>query len=224
MKRFLLMMLVAMFLGTTGFAKVNGSEDGAKSTDGVEAVDLGLSVKWANMNVGAKKPSGYGTYFAWGETQPKKYYSWDNYAWCRGNSQLLNKYSTSDRRTELMSSDDAAQANWSGEWRMPTADEYEELLNPANCTWEWTAQDGVNGYKVTGKKTGNSIFLPITGFRYYADIQFRAVYGIYWTSSLYTVNPKKAWCLLFNSSKAEVNFGNLSSNRFSGRCIRAVRP
>ena len=64
MKRFLLMMLAAMFLGTTGFAKVNGSEDGAKSTDGVEAVDLGLSVKWANMNVGAKKPSGYGTYFA----------------------------------------------------------------------------------------------------------------------------------------------------------------
>ena len=224
MKRFLLMMLAAMFLGTTGLAKVNGSEDGAKSTDGVEAVDLGLSVKWANMNVGAKKPSGYGTYFAWGETQPKKYYSWDNYAWCRGNSQLLNKYSTSDRRTELMSSDDAARANWGGEWRMPTADEYEELLNPANCTWEWTAQDGVNGYKVTGKKTGNSIFLPITGFRYYADIQFRAVYGIYWTSSLYTVNPKKAWCLLFNSSKAEVNFGNLSSNRFSGRCIRAVRP
>ena len=123
-----------------------------------------------------------------------------------------------------MSSDDAAQTNWGGDWRMPTADEYEELLNPANCTWEWTAQDGVNGYKVTGKKTGNSIFLPITGFRYYADIQFRAVYGIYWTSSLYTVNPKKAWCLLFNSSKAEVNFGNLSSNRFSGRCIRAVRP
>ena len=206
-------MLAIMFFGAMGYA-----------ADGVEAVDLGLSVKWANMNVGAKKPSGYGTYFAWGETLPKKYYSWDNYAWCRGNSQLLNKYSTSDRRTELMSSDDAAQATWSGEWRMPTADEYEELLNPANCTWEWTAQDGVNGYKVTGKKTGNSIFLPITGFRYYADIQFRAVYGIYWTSSLYTVNPKKAWCLLFNSSKAEVNFGNLSSNRFSGRCIRAVRP
>ena len=106
---------------------------------------------------------------------------------------------------------------------MPTADECEELVNPDNCTWEWTTQDGVNGYKVTGKKTGNSIFLPITGFRFYADIQFRAVYGYYWTSSLYTTIYNKAWCLEFNLDNASVTFGKLSSNRFSGRCIRAVR-
>ena len=210
-----------MFFGTVGDAKVNVSEDKAKSSDEVEAVDLGLSVKWANMNVGAKKESGFGTYFAWGETQPKEYYSWKTYAWSRGDSQFLTKYSTTDKRTQLALADDAARTNLGGEWRMPTVDEYEELI--ANCTWQWITKDGVNGYKVTSKKTGNSIFLPITGCRFYADIQLRGVSGIYWTSSLYTANPNKAWCLEFNVSDISVYYGNLSSNRFSGRCIRAVQ-
>ena len=210
-----------MFFGTVGDAKVNVSEDKAKSSDEVEAVDLGLSVKWANMNVGAKKESGFGTYFAWGETQPKEYYSWKTYAWSRGDSQFLTKYSTTDKRTQLALADDAARTNLGGEWRMPTVDEYEELI--ANCTWQWITKDGVNGYKITSKKTGNSIFLPITGCRFYADIQLRGVSGIYWTSSLYTANPNKAWCLEFNVSDISVYYGNLSSNRFSGRCIRAVQ-
>ena len=223
MKKIFLMTLAVMFLGTVGYAKGDVTDDNAKFTDKIEAVDLGLSVKWANMNVGAKKPSGFGTYFAWGETKPKDYYSWGTYVWTKGDSQFLTKYSTIDRKGQLVPSDDAARANWGGEWRMPTVDEYEELTDPDKCTWEWTMQDGVNGYKVTGKKTGNSIFLPVTGFRYYADVQFRGVIGIYWTSSLYTTNPNKAWCLEFNFSKIDVYYGDLSSNRFSGRCIRAVR-
>ena len=223
MKKVFLIMLAVMLLGTVCYAKGSGSEDKSKSADEVEAVDLGLSVKWANMNVGAKKASGFGSYFAWGETQPKEYYSWNTYVWSRGDSQFLTKYSTTDRKIQLTPADDAARANWGSEWRMPTVDEFEELINPDNCNWEWMTQDGVNGYKVTGKKTGKSIFLPITGFRYYANTQFRAISGIYWTSSLYTTNPNKAWCLEFNFSNIEVHYGNLSSNRFSGRCIRAVK-
>ena len=210
MKKTFLIMLAVMFLGAVGHA-----------ADGVEAVDLGLSVKWANMNVGAKKASGFGTYFAWGETKSKDYYSWNTYAWSKGDSQFLTKYSNTDRRSQLAPVDDAAHVNLGGGWRMPTVDEFEELIN--NCTWEWTTQDGVNGYNVTSKKTGNSIFLPITGFRYYADTQFRSIMGVYWTSSLYTGNPNKAWCLEFNFSDIKVHYGNLSSNRFSGRCIRAVQ-
>ena len=210
MKKTFLIMLAVMFFGAVGHA-----------ADGVEAVDLGLSVKWANMNVGAKKASGFGTYFAWGETKSKDYYSWNTYAWSKGDSQFLTKYSNTDRRSQLAPVDDAAHVNLGGEWRMPTVDEFEELIN--NCTWEWTTLDGVNGYNVTSKKTGNSIFLPITGFRYYADTQFRSIMGVYWTSSLYTGNPNKAWCLEFNFSDIKVHYGNLSSNRFSGRCIRAVQ-
>lgn len=37
-------------------------------------VDLGLSVRWATVNVGAIKPEEYGNYFAWGETKPKDIY------------------------------------------------------------------------------------------------------------------------------------------------------
>ena len=167
MKKIFIMALSLMFFGAAGHANVNVTDNEDKTPDGVEAVDLGLSVKWANMNVGATKDSGFGSYFAWGEVKPKKYYSWGTYIWSQGDSKFLLKYSTSDRRIQLTPSDDAARANWGGEWRMPTIEEYEELIDPAKCTWEWITKDGVNGYKVTGKKTGNSIFLPITGFRFY---------------------------------------------------------
>lgn len=223
MKKIFIMALSLMFFGADGHAKVNATDNEDKTPDGVEAVDLGLSVKWANMNVGATKDSGFGSYFAWGEVKPKKYYSWGTYIWSQGDSKFLLKYSTSDRKIQLTPSDDAARANWGGEWRMPTIEEYEELIDPAKCTWEWITKDGVNGYKVTGKKTGNSIFLPITGFRFYEGVQFRAIKGIYWTSMLYSGNPNKAWCLEFDFSDVDIFFGKLSANRFSGRCIRAVR-
>ena len=223
MKKIILMALSLMFVGAVGHAKVNGTDNEVKKSDGVEAVDLGLSVKWANVNVGATKDSDFGSYFAWGETKPKSFYSWGTYVWSQGDSNFMLKYSVADKKIQLAPTDDAARANWGGLWRMPTADEYDELTDLAKCEWEWTTKDGVNGYKVTGKKTGNSIFLPITGFRFYEGIQFRALKGIYWTSTLYGGNPNKAWCLEFDFSNVEVSFGSLSSNRFSGRCVRAVR-
>ena len=223
MKKISLLALSVIFVGAVGYAKVNGTNDEAKSSDVVEAVDLGLSVKWANMNVGATKDSGFGSYFAWGETKPKNFYSWGTYIWSQGDSNFMLRYSVADKKIMLAPTDDAARANWGGGWRMPTVEECEELTDPANCEWEWITKDGVNGYKVTGKKTGNSIFLPITGFRFYEDVQFRAIKGIYWTSALYTGNPNKAWCMEFDFSNVEVTFGNLSSNRFSGRCVRAVK-
>ena len=223
MKKIILIVLSLVFAGTVVNAKVNGSDNEAQTPDGVEAVDLGLSVKWANMNVGATKASGFGSYFAWGEVRPKPYYSWGTYSLSQKDTTFLLKYSSTDKKSQLALSDDSARANWGGEWRMPTVGECEELIDPNKCEWEWITKDGVNGYKVTGKKTGNSIFLPITGFRFYGDVQFRAVKGIYWTSTLHTGNPVKSWFLLFDGSNIDVTFGKLSSNRFSGRCIRAVR-
>ena len=72
MKKVLLLTLAVIFLGTI-YNKVNAADDKAKSSDEIEAVDLGLSVKWANMNVGAKTTSGFGSYFAWGETKTKQF-------------------------------------------------------------------------------------------------------------------------------------------------------
>ncbi len=52
-------------------------------TGGYNYVDLGLpsGTKWATCNVGATQPAEFGTYYAWGETSPKKDYSWDSYKW-----------------------------------------------------------------------------------------------------------------------------------------------
>lgn len=221
MKKFFVMALSLLFVGSVGNAKVNGTD--SEPSDAVEAVDLGLSVKWANMNVGATKDSGFGSYFAWGEVKPKQFYSWGTYVWSKGDTQYPLKYTTTDRKTQLVPSDDAARTNWGGEWRMPTVDEFEELTDLTKCDWEWITKDGINGYKVTGKKTGKSIFLPITGFRFYEAVQFRAINGIYWSSTLDTGTPNKAWCLEFDFQNVNVTTGKLSSNRFSGRCIRAVK-
>ena len=156
-------------------------------------VDLGLSVKWATMNVGANKPEEYGDYFAWGETEPKSYYSWSTYKWCNGSSSTLTKYNTKsgcgtvDNNTQLDLSDDAARANWGGTWRTPTYDELSELCE--QCTWIWTSQNGVNGYKVTSKSNGNSIFLPAAGYRYDSSLIAAGSDAHYWSSSLCMDDP-----------------------------------
>lgn len=124
----------------------------AKSSDGQQAVDLGLSVKWADRNVGAKSPEGYGDYLAWGDTRSKSTYLKDN---CK-------TFGKSVRKTAGNAQYDAATARWGSKWRTPTKEEFEELCN--KCEWEWTTQNGVNGMKVTGPN-GNSIFLPASGAR-----------------------------------------------------------
>ena len=191
------------------------------NTGNHEYVDLGLSVKWATCNVGATKPEEYGDYFAWGETQPKDYYDWSTYKHCNGSSSTLTKYNTNsyygavDNKTQLELSDDVARANWGGSWRMPTKAEQDELRE--NCTWTWTTQNGVNGYKVTSKKNGNSIFLPAAGYRNGSSFDNAGSDGLYWSSSLNTDSPRIAYFLYFYSGS--VDWGN------DGRCVGwTVRP
>ena len=197
------------------------------STGGHEYVDLGLSVKWATCNVGANKPEDYGDYFAWGETKPKTTYNWSTYKWCRGSRESQTKYCTSssygtvDNKTVLELADDAARANWGGSWRMPTKAEQDELRN--NCTWTWTTQNGVYGYKVTSKKSGytnKSIFLPAAGCRYDSSLRNAGSRGYFWSSSLYTGSPCYAYYLYFSSS----NVGWINCYRYYGQSVRPVCP
>ena len=172
-----------------------------------EAVDLGLSVKWATFNVGATSPEDYGDYFAWGETEPKEIYSWATYKWCEGTNKTMTKYCSdsnygnngfTDNKMELDLSDDAARANWGGNWRMPTDAELTELRE--QCTWTWTTQDGVNGYKVTSKKSGytdKSIFLPAAGYRFENSLRLAGDYGYFWSNSLTTDGPNHACFVRF---------------------------
>ena len=198
---------------------------GNGTLNGHEWVDLGLpsGLKWATCNVGASQPEEYGDYFAWGEVEPKEYYYWDSYKWCNGTYDTQTKYCTNsdygyngftDYKTTLELSDDAANYNWGGGWRMPTTEEQDELRN--NCSWEWTTQNGVYGRKVTGPN-GNSIFLPAAGYRYYSSLRSAGSFGGYWSSSLRTDYPGNACGLYFDSDY--VGWGN----DFRG-CGQSVRP
>ena len=123
-----------------------------------QAVDLGLSVYWASCNLGAEKPEEFGDYYAWGETKTKSSYSKENYSYYDASTTQYIDIGDDISGTEY----DAATVNLGSDWRMPTKDEMQELIN--KCTWEWTQVSGINGYKVTGTN-GNSIFLPAAGFQ-----------------------------------------------------------
>lgn len=189
-----------------------------------EYVDLGLSVKWATCNVGATKPEEYGDYFAWGETKPKSTYDWITYKWCNGSGYTLTKYcydrdfGTVDCKKTLDLSDDAARANWGGSWRMPTKAEQDELLE--QCTWTLTTRNRVNGYKVTSKKNGNSIFLPAAGYRNDSSLDRAGSFGYYWSSSLREEYSNSAYELYFYPD----DVGRLNVDRCCGTSVRPVCP
>lgn len=172
--------------------------------NGHECVDLGLpsGIKWATCNVGAASPEEFGGCYAWGEIEEKEDYSWGNYKWSFEESDVIIKYSANDinnhldkycavfdDKTILELEDDVANVKWGSSWRMPTYEEFEELL--AESTLERAKLNGVNGYKVIGPN-GNSIFLPqgdgcVGGG------------GDYWSSSLFS-SSQLANCMLISKN------------------------
>ena len=196
-----------------------------------EAVDLGLSVPWASCNVGARTPTEYGGYFAWGEAQPKQkdyfgqYQScgWAGYQWCEGSWDTLTKYNSDpqygvvDYRIELEPEDDAATVAYQGKWRMPTERETRELIN--NCTWTWTTRNGVSGYEVSSPATGNSIFLPTAGYVYDVGAIGRlgndGVQGGFWYSTAHPTSTP----LMFDETRPH---SFIAKSRPYGFSVRAV--
>ena len=195
------------------------------SQGGHEWVDLGLpsGTLWATMNVGANSPEEYGDYFAWGETTPKDVYNWSTYKWCMGSVYTMTKYCTKsnygfvDNKTELDPEDDAATANWGLEWRMPSKDQILELDN--NCTKQWTTVNGVYGRLFTSKINGASLFLPAAGCRWNGELNYAGFCSFYWSRTLNSSEPNKAYNLRFNGGGVDWN----SSSRSGGFTVRAVR-
>lgn len=197
--------------------------------NGYAYVDLGLpsGTMWAYCNVGAGKSEAYGSYFAWGETEPKSDYSWDNYKW--GDWNELTRYCTSSEYgkdgyrdvtnpefgkalTELLPEDDAARAKWGGKWRMPTQKDFEELIAKAPSTWTDNYKNtGVKGRIFTGSN-GKSIFLPA------ANIHDGVRSGDYWTSTLFTSMPFYAIGIYFGKSNMKID----SNSRYVEHTIRPV--
>ena len=195
--------------------------------DCYDYVDLGLpsGTLWATCNLGASKPEDYGNYYAWGETETKKRYSWENYEHGNGNSRSkkLSKYCDissegyngyTDSLTELQMGDDPAASNWGNGWRTPSKAQWDELL--ANTTQKWTKQNKVNGCLFTSKANGQTLFIPAAGCYEYRDC---LAGGYYWSRSLHTVSPYYVWYLNFNSDDCNVS----NYIRFYGFSVRPVR-
>ena len=149
------------------------------------AIDLGLpsGTKWACCNVGASSPEGYGGYYAWGETEEKATYTWDNYKYWTdkdGDGNFDND-ECQDLGSDIAgTSYDVAHVKWGGSWRMPSLEQIKELLN--NCTSQWTTLNGVYGRLFKGP-SGGSVFLPAAGYRWGDRLGLEGSYGYYWSST-----------------------------------------
>lgn len=111
----------------------------------VGAVDLGLSVDWAEKNYGASLSSDIGGYYLWGDP---------------AGTGKIGLFDTPDVNLTSGTQYDIAQKNIGRGWRLPLKAELEELFT--FCTKEASSVNGVSGVKLTGPN-GNSIFIPLSG-------------------------------------------------------------
>lgn len=201
---------------------------------GHEFVDLGLSVKWAKMNIGASSETDYGQYFSWGDIsgytasqvgsgEGQKYFGWADYKYGNGTSSPgatgMTKYNSTDGKTTLEASDDAAVANMEGLWRMPTEAEFNELCTASTITKGWTTVNGVKGYKfsLTADPT-KYVFFPAAGNCDNGSVNGVGSNGYYWSSSLYTDNLTYGRYLRFGSGNCYIS----NYNRCGGFSVRGV--
>ena len=228
MKKLLFLINIAIVLLCSCNKKNINPEEQNLTEEGIkfEAVDLGLSVKWASCNVGANTPEEYGDYFAWGETETRSDYQWfgykfgTNYSWPFTKYNTDSLYGTVDNKTVLDPEDDVAHVKLGGKWRMPTEAEWTELRE--NCTWTWT--DNYNGTgeagRVVNASNGISIFLPAAGKRQDAQLHNERSFGYYWSSSLIIDRPRNAYYIYFDSDNVLRGRGD----RCLGFSIRPVCP
>lgn len=178
----------------------------SKPSDTMEAIDLGLSVKWASCNVGASSPEEYGGHYAWGEIETKEVYDLGTYK----HYDLSTGYKhigTDISGTQY----DVAHMKWGGTWRMPTKEEMEEL---AACEKTQMSYNGVGGWRFTGPN-GKSIFLPAA--------YERGIIGRYWTSTLWEWgNSYKAYELATSAGGAAVAINVFYNNIACGYSVRPV--
>ena len=218
-------MMTGAFAGCNKDDNNNGAANGGGNVpDGWVDLALPSGLLWAECNVGATVPEEYGDYFAWGEIQPKSVYDWNTYAYGSTYNQLTKYCSNSnfglngftDNLTILEPSNDVATVLLGNGARIPTKDEWDELLN--NTTVEWTTVDVMFGCKCTGSN-GNTIFLPAAGCRNGSEINEFGRCGNYWSATLYLTYPSEAWYFLIYGGFQYSDY----CSRFYGQSVRAVR-
>ena len=201
-----------------------------EQTKHYEYIDLGLpsGLKWAKCNIGTEKETDYGYYFMWGSTTPntKTECTWKNAPFNNGLSKYDEEYFTShksewlDDKNNLKTEYDAAYKATNGIARMPTHEDFQELLD--NTINEWIEDyngTGVNGYKFTSKTDESKhIFIPAAGNCCYGSVGRVGSKGYVWSSSLYTSSTDYTWNLSFYSDNCYMNL----YKRCYGQSVRGV--
>jgi len=195
---------------SNGFDVPPMEEGNEPNREVADAIDLGLSVKWASWNVGADKPEGLGNLYAWGELSPKTDYSTSTY---KLYSNGYTKYGSVDNKYQLDSEDDVAQQTWGDKWRIPTIEELKELKE--KCTFTKTELNGVPVTKVTGPN-GNFIYFPYPGNFTGTTLYYENSIGSYWSCDLDYDSYAKD--LDFRSGMPSLN----GDYRYHGQSIRPI--
>lgn len=176
-------------------------------TQTMKYVDLGLSVMWAECNLGAETEEGVGTYFGYGDQTGEQYSTEET------DYPLEDIADTEFDVTNGISIDGTSNILSA----MPTFDQVKELINGTTHTIDTVK--GVKGIRFTAAN-GNSIFLPYTGYREGKDIESNLSIGSYWTGSVSNVNNNYANTLSFNASGIVIN-GMMQ--RHCGLPVRTVK-
>ena len=156
--------------------------------NGYEWVDLGLpsSTKWASYNVGATLPQQPGKLYAWGEVETKTSFT-------DANSKTLNKQVADISGNQQY---DVATAKWGKGWRLPTKEEFEELI--ANCKKYYTIYEGRFGIMYTSKINQQCIFFPAAGFMEGSEAHDPKTNGHYITSTPDKNNLSAMWGWIYS--------------------------
>ena len=179
----------------------------------VNAVDLGLSVLWADCNVGGDSESPIGGLYGWADpTGEKMSQNVADYVPLR--KYLSNRFPSNISGTEL----DIAAAKWGQGWRMPSKKDWKELIE--KCKWTKEKAFHVYGYRVEGPN-GNSIFLPTTGLRFGESISNTDA-GYYWTSEI-AEGDRECACYYYFDGDKHNDIVNTRNYVYSGRAVRPIR-
>lgn len=177
------------------------------TTAGHEWVDLGLpsGIRWATCNVGASSPTKRGKHFSWGETASKSSYT----------TSKLSEMDVEDIAGNPAY--DAATAAWGKNWRMPTEENFRELIE--YCSEEYVDIDGVKCLLLTSLQNNKSIFIPATGYIEGTTLNHGKTNGFYWSST-----PDRDWNTAAYGFTYRHGYGIFpgGGSRESGRCVRPV--
>lgn len=167
------------------------------------------------MNVGASRPEDAGLYFSWGNVEGVSADDAEAVA-AMTEAAYANTHGASINHDLLDDTEDAAIAIMGVNWCMPDDEDIQELID--ECDWEWVTINGVNGYRISSKKPGNtnSIFLPTAGQINNGILEDVGRTGSYYSSS---IQNGEAWNLSFDQNNA--GYAGTTIDKFIGCTIRA---